>query len=171
MTSPGTYYNPSIKYVAETEVLRGKPLLSEPLVFLILEDGKKKKRKGRAALVEFLIPKKGRGKNRGTESVRVRVANAVFSLAIITWRGKKESHLDAMLEDAEGFSIEFGSDVALVFLRIDMAARCGDPRALGAVSAAEIGLFFQRLVRLEEGVNPASSPQQRPTTKPGRPRR
>lgn len=140
--SPGSYYNPAVEYVGKTEAMRGRPLLSDAVDFAVKDDD------GVHVLrVQFLPPKKGRGKKKGTESVRVKVGGSTFSLAVITPRGSEESYLDAMFEDAEGFKIDCGSDIALHFLRIDMAARCGDEKALDAVACAEWGLCMRRIVR------------------------
>lgn len=139
--SPGSYYNPAIEYTEKTEPMRGRPLLSEPVDFAIEDDDGT-----RVLRVEFLPPKKGRGKKKGTESVRVKVGRTTFSLAVVSPRGAGE-YLDAMFEDAEGFTIDCGSDVALHFLRIDMAARCGEEKALDAVACAEWGLCMRRIAR------------------------
>lgn len=133
--SPGTYYNPAVEYTPTTEALRGRPLVSEPLTFAIVNgDAEKEVR------IEFLNPKQ----RKGEESVRVKLGRTTFSLAIITPRGSKESFVDAMFEDAEGLVIDGPPEVALMFLRIDMAARCGHEEALGAAAAAEVGLFLRR---------------------------
>lgn len=137
MKSPGSYYGPAIEYTPETECFRGRPLVSAPLEFDV--GG------GKTHRVEFLVPAKGRGKNKGTEIVRVKIGRSTFSLAIVTPRGSKESYADAMFEDCDGLVIDCGSDVALAFLRIDMAARCGDGRALVAVACAEWGLVLRRI--------------------------
>lgn len=155
MSSPGSYYNPSIEYVDKTECLRGKPLISEQLEFAIVDEYEGERRK-RIAVVRFLAPKKGRGKAKKTESVRVWINGATFSLAIITPKGTKESCLDAMFEDADPgtFQIEFGSDVALDFLRIDMAARCGNEEALNMAAAAEFGIFLRRIGSISKDNHP-----------------
>lgn len=156
MSSPGSYYNPSIEYVEKTECLRGKPLISEPLEFAIIDEYEGVRRE-RAAVVKFIAPKKGRGKANKTESVRVWINGATFSLAIITPKGSKESYLDAMFEDADPgtFQIEFGSDTALDFLRIDMAARCGNEEAINMAAAAEFGIFLRRISSISTGSYPA----------------
>lgn len=155
MTSPGTYYNPPIQYTDATEHLRGKPLLSAPIEFAIVDEHDGSRRE-RTAVVRFLAPVvKTRGKMKGTESVRVWINGATFSLAMITPKGSKESFVNAMFEDADSstFNIEFGSDVAYQFLYIDMAARCGDEQALSAVAAAECGIFLRRLRPTLEGAS------------------
>ena len=149
MKRPGTYYNPAIEYTEETEFLRGRPLVSSRLEFLIQDETKSGPRE-RIAFVEFLKPKRSKKLDeRGLpiETVRLKLSGAVFSLAVITPRQSKESYVDAMLEDFKdvlGFEIPFGSGVALPFLKIDMAARCGNERFLEAAAAAELGIFFRR---------------------------
>lgn len=67
MKSPGSYYRPAVEYTPETECFRGRPLVSAPLEFDV---------GGKIHRVEFLVPMKGRGKAKGTESVRVKIGRS-----------------------------------------------------------------------------------------------
>jgi hypothetical protein len=141
MKSPGSYYNPSIKYTDATrDAWRGRPLFSQPSFAYPAEiDGKP-----RVFHVEMLRPRR-RHKRCGWSS-RVKVNGAVFSLAVITPTGSEESFVDVMFEGADPgvFYIEAHPSVAEFFLRLDMAARAGDERAVGAVAAVQVGIFLRR---------------------------
>ncbi len=135
MTSPGTYMNVPIVYTDASRFLRGRPLLSAPVFDYPV--GEK-----RVLRVTFLAPRR-RGK-RGPFSSRVKINGTTFSLAVIA-PTKGDPYLDAMFEDAEGFSIDAGSGDALFFLKVDTAVRNGETKALELLAAIEVGIFVHRL--------------------------
>lgn len=141
MKSPGTYYNPAIEYAEATRAAwRGRPLFSQPSFALPIEiDGEP-----RVLHVEMLRPRRRR---RAASISRVKVNGAVFSLAVITPTGSEESFLDVMFEDADRYTFVLDAPPSVVerLLRLDMAARAGDERAVGMVAAVEVGLFLRRV--------------------------
>lgn len=138
--SAGTWTNIPIAYAAETEHLRGKPLLSAPRFTYPMG--------GRDLTVEFLRPrrpKKRRGPAYHPFGARVKIGATTFGLVYLTPK-RGEPFIDAMMIDAgKSFQIDAGSDEALFFLRIDHAVRTGEERALGLLALIEWGVAVQKL--------------------------